>query len=243
MINESFEEQQRQYKLYFGDKLKSAFYSAPDESFYGSPVEQEPPTVYPIPVPENDEPLYTNDSLYSHWKEESPPLRSAYDSITKPIVSDIFNNIMPCMDEDDDSEMKSAMTSLHPSIPESMDSLKLYNNDISPPAPSFNSADDPYIDPSYYVEDDDAMATVLSSANFVLEERDSPQMVEYESRTTSSLCMKLPTALRTPPTMMPDSDDSEDEEELVSAWKENMHSDTTGDNVRVSFPPIHYNNN
>jgi hypothetical protein len=243
MINESFEEQQRQYKLYCGDKLKSAFYSAPEESMiYDSTVEQEPSVVYPITVPENDEPLYTNDSLYSHWKEESPPLSSTYDTIAKPIVNEIFNHIIPTLDDDDVvSVAKSSFASLHPSIPESMDSLKLYNSslqsDISPPGSSFNSAEDAMIDVDG-PEEEDAIATVLSSAKFVLEEMDSPN--ECDSRNASPLLMKSPDSFQTPPPPVDDdTEDSEDEEELVSAWKEIKHSGTTGDNVRYYFPRNH----
>uniref|UniRef100_A0AC34FRH4 Uncharacterized protein n=1 Tax=Panagrolaimus sp. ES5 TaxID=591445 RepID=A0AC34FRH4_9BILA len=244
MINESFEEQQRQYKLYCGDKLKSAFYSAPEDTYYGQTVEHEPRIVYPITVPENEEPLYTNDSLYCQWKEESPSLSSTYDTIAKPIVNDIFNNIIPALDDEEDSIAKSTLASLHPSIPESMDSLKLYNtsslrSDISPPQSSFNSGEDSFVDP-----EEDAIATVLSSAKFVLEEMDSPEMAECES----PLLMKPPpkNAFETeiPPSsfiedIKSNSDESEDEAELVSAWKEIKHSGTTGDNVRYYFPRNH----
>jgi hypothetical protein len=246
MINESFEEQQRQYKLYCGDKLKSAFYSAPEESLYDLTVEHEPLNIYPLTVPENDEPLYTNDSLYNHWKEESPQLMSStYDTIAKPIVSEIFNNIIPALDDDEEGisvVAKSSFASLNPSIPESMDSLKLYNSSlqsgISPPGSSFNSMEDQLGDS----EEEDAMATVLSSANFVLEEMDSPN--ECDSRNASPLLMKSPSAFITPPPavadeIQTDSYDSEDEEELVSAWKEIKHSGTTGDNVRYYFPRNH----
>jgi hypothetical protein len=242
MINESFEEQQRQYKLYCGDKLKSAFYSAPEDTFYDSTVEHEPPVVYPITVPENEEPLYTNDSLYCQWKEESPQLSSAYDTIAKPIVNDIFNNIIPALDDEEDSVSKSTLASLHPSIPESMDSLKIYktsiqSENISPPQSSFNSGpEDSFVDP-----EEDAIATVLSSAKFVLEEMDSPEMLDCDS----PLLMKSPKNFfgNSPPPLVqdlkPNSDESEDEEELVSAWEEIKHSGTTGDNIRYYFPRNH----
>jgi len=214
MINESFEEQQRQYKLYCGEELKSAFYSAPVDEDVEPPEPQSQPYPMPVAVPDNDEPLYNNEAIY-RWREDSSPQIQAFD--TQLPVDELMSGVIPSLEE---PEQKPILP-LH-STAGSSESFNIYSSDSSHLIES-SSRD------ILSATDDDVFATALSSANFVLGSLDSPHKTPDLDPGDLPLMMTAKKKLDEPP-------ESSEDEELSKAWEKLEKSGTAGDNVRYYIP-------
>lgn len=202
MINESFEEQQRQYKLYCGDELKSVFYSAPVENSLSSNDTSYLPS-YQMPVSVPDSPF--NDQIYG-WGEEL--------SQVQPI--DLSLSVTGGYDS---TEGQSKLLPSLSSTKGSMESFKFYeNNSKLSHESSSNMIED---------GDDDAIATVLSSANFVLENIESPHKTPADLEDEDQPIMMIAKQ------KSKDNYESEDEE-LVRAWKHFENPKASNDNISVS---------
>ena len=213
MINESFEEQQRQYKLYCGEELKSAFYAAPvDEDV--EPPESQP---YPMPVvvPDNDEPLYNNEAIY-RWREDSSPQIQAFD--TQLPADDLMSGVIPSLEEPE----QKPIPPLH-STAGSSESFNIYSSDSSHLVGS-SSRD------ILSATDEDVFATALSSANFVLGSLDSPH------KTPSDLDPGDLPLMMTAKKKLEEHPESSEDEELSKAWEKLEKAGTAGDNVRYYIP-------
>ncbi|KAE9556181.1 hypothetical protein FO519_000669 [Halicephalobus sp. NKZ332] len=215
MINESFEEQQRQYKLYCGEELKSAFYSAPVDGDLEFLEPQPQPYPMPVAVPDNDEPLYNNEAIY-RWREDSSPQIQAFD--TQLPADDLMSTVIPSLEE---AEQK-PIPPLH-STAGSSESFNLYSSDSSHLVGS-SSRD------ILAATDEDVFATALSSANFVLGSLDSPHKTPSDLDPGDlPLMMNAKKKLEEPP-------ESSEDEELAKAWETLEKSGTAGDNVRYYIP-------
>uniref|UniRef100_A0A7E4W1L0 RRM domain-containing protein n=1 Tax=Panagrellus redivivus TaxID=6233 RepID=A0A7E4W1L0_PANRE len=203
MINESFEEQQRQYSMYYsGDQLKTAFYAGDD---FASAPQMSMHTEYPVPVavPEADEPGYNNQSIYRSWKTDSSPLGASYEAITQPIMDDLFSNVIPSLD----GKTTQTPPGKGRSGTGSTDSFNFVNGPLSADrGPSFSLPFEEEID------DIDAIATAVSSAYFVLDNVDSPC---YKPDFDKKLVQEQSPSLSNSP-----SNDSSEDEELIQAWNE-----------------------
>uniref|UniRef100_A0AC34PUZ9 Uncharacterized protein n=1 Tax=Panagrolaimus sp. JU765 TaxID=591449 RepID=A0AC34PUZ9_9BILA len=195
MINESFEEQQRQYKLY-GEELKSVFYSAPVEVSVDLPSYPQP-----IAVPDNDEPLYNDEAIY-RWREESSPQMQIGSDF---LVDDAINNSLPNVGE---TERK----------------LSFPPRSVGGDSSQMSSSCARQI----LLADDDASATAISSAKFVLGSLDSP----YK---TPSDIDEVPMIIDTKKEMV-DSNYSSEDEELAQAWEGIERFGVSVDGIRYYIP-------